>query len=107
MKRGEVRWLRFNKAEKNRPVVILTRDSVIPVVNSVIIAERSSVIRGIPTEVLLGPEDGMPLPSAINLDRIQTMDKSRLGEWITDLTEKMHATIHALLVAVDGFAALR
>ena len=86
MKRGDVRWFKFEKPDKNRPVVILTRDSIIPHLGEVTVAPITTTIRDIPSEVLLGDEDGMPRECAINCDHLQTVDKSRIGSIITSLS---------------------
>jgi mRNA interferase MazF len=59
MKRGEVRWYKFKKPDKKRPVVILTRNSAIEFLGEVTVAPITSTIRDIPSEVLLSSEDGM------------------------------------------------
>ncbi|MBN1460565.1 MAG: type II toxin-antitoxin system PemK/MazF family toxin, partial [Armatimonadetes bacterium] len=51
MKRGEVRWYRFARPDKRRPVVVLTRDSVLEYLGEVTVAPVTSTVRGIPTEV--------------------------------------------------------
>jgi mRNA interferase MazF len=86
MKRGDVRWFKFEKPDKNRPVVILTRDSIIPHLREVTVAPITSTIRDIPSEVMLGGEDGMPRECAINCDHLQTVDKSRIGSLVTTLS---------------------
>ena len=86
MKRGDVRWYKFEKPDKNRPVVILTRDSIIPHLGAVTVAPVTSTIRDIPSEVLLGRTDGMPKDCAINCDHLQTVDKGRIGNLITSLS---------------------
>jgi mRNA interferase MazF len=86
MKRGDVRWFKFEKPDKNRPVVILTRDSIIPYLGEVTVAPVTSTIRDIPSEVLLDRADGMPRECAINCDHLQTVDKSRIGSLITTLS---------------------
>jgi mRNA interferase MazF len=86
MKRGDVRWYKFEKPDKNRPVVILTRDSIIPHLGEVTVAPVTTTIRDIPSEVLLGRTDGMPKECAINCDHLQTVDKSRIGTIITSLS---------------------
>jgi mRNA interferase MazF len=48
MNRGEVRWYKFNKPDKKRPVVILTRNSAIEYLGEVTIAPITSIIRDIP-----------------------------------------------------------
>lgn len=70
MNRGDVRWHNFRPPDKRRPVLVLTRDSAIPYLNDVTVAPVTTRIRGIPSEVLLGKEDGMPEDCAINFDHI-------------------------------------
>ena len=75
MQRGEVRWYTFAAPDKRRPVVILTRDVVLAYLGEVTVAPVTSIIRDIPSEVLLSTFDGMPRDCAINLDHIQTVSK--------------------------------
>ena len=103
MKRGEVRWYKFTQPDKKRPVVILTRDSVLDILGEVTIAPITSTVRDIPSEVLLTKEDGMPKDCVVNLDHIQTVSKSRIGATLTTLSpEKMRELRSALLFAL-GF----
>ncbi|MGB6452708.1 MAG: type II toxin-antitoxin system PemK/MazF family toxin [Steroidobacteraceae bacterium] len=88
MNRGDVCWYTFKAPDKKRPVLILTRDSAIPVLNSITIAPITSTIRSIPTEVVLTEEDGLPHACAANFDNLQTVSKSRIGECITRLTRR-------------------
>ena len=85
MKRGDVCWYSFQAPDKKRPVLILTRDSAIAVLNSVTIAPITSTVRGIPTEILLTRADGLPDTCAANCDNIQTVPKSRIGARIAHL----------------------
>jgi mRNA interferase MazF len=101
MKRGEVRWYRFSSPDKKRPVVVLTRDSALEYLGEVTIAPVTTTIRDIPTEVVLGPGDGMPRESAVNLDHIQTVAKGRLGPVFTTLApSRMDEIQTALLFAL-------
>ena len=59
MKRGEVRWYKFHPPDKNRPVLILSRDSVIGYLNEITVAPITTTIRDIPSEVILSEDDGM------------------------------------------------
>ena len=86
MKRGEIRWYKFEAPDKNRPVVILTRNSIIPHLAEVTVAPVTSVIRDIPSEVLLGKADGMPRDCAVNCDHLQTVAKARIGSVVTSLS---------------------
>ena len=85
MKRGEVRWYTFPKPDKKRPVVLLTRDSILAYLNEVTIAPVTSTIRDIPSEVVLFREDGMPHTCAVNCDHIQTVARGKIGALITRL----------------------
>ncbi len=87
MKRGEVRWYKFKSPDKKRPVLIITRDSVLEYLNEVTIAPITSTIRDIPSEVLLTREDGMRKDCAINCDHIQTVSKDKIGSLITTLSK--------------------
>ena len=87
MKRGEVRWYRFKAPDKRRPVLILTRDSVLEYLGEVTIAPVTSVVRGIPSEVPLSKSDGMARDCAVNCDHIQTVSKARLGSLMATLSE--------------------
>ncbi|MBM3225040.1 MAG: type II toxin-antitoxin system PemK/MazF family toxin [Candidatus Tectomicrobia bacterium] len=103
MRRGDVRWYRFAQPDKRRPVVVLTRDSIIEYLGEVTVAPVTSTIRDIPSEVLLSPHDGMPGDCAINLDHVHTVAKGRVGALITTLSvEKMVQLRRALLFAL-GF----
>lgn len=88
MKRGEVRWYRFKHPDKKRPVVILTRNSILEYLGEVTIAPVTSTIRDIPSEVPLSRLDGMRNDCAINCDHIQTVSKSNVGSMITSLSKE-------------------
>jgi mRNA interferase MazF len=87
MERGEIRWYKFKPPDKERPVVVLTRDSALQFLGEVTIAPITSTIRDISTEVLLDESDGMQAACVINLDHVQTVSKSKLGALITKLSE--------------------
>ncbi|MBM3710160.1 MAG: type II toxin-antitoxin system PemK/MazF family toxin [Actinobacteria bacterium] len=102
MKRGEVRWYEFVSPDKKRPVLILTRDSIIDYLNEITIAPITSTIRNIPTEVILTKNDGMLKDCAVNLDHIQTVSKSKIGKLITALSyTRMSEVRQSVLFALD------
>ncbi|MDO9210155.1 MAG: type II toxin-antitoxin system PemK/MazF family toxin [Deltaproteobacteria bacterium] len=103
MKRGEVRWYKFPRPDKNRPVVVLTRDSVLEYLEEVTIAPITSTIREIPSEVLLTKEEGMPRDCAVNLDHLQTVSKSKIGPLITTLSPKKMLELRSALMFALGF----
>jgi mRNA interferase MazF len=101
MKRGEIRWYEFQPPDKRRPVLILTRDSALAVLRDVTIAPITSTIRGIPSEILLGPDDGMPEPCVANLDHVQTEPQKNIGRLLITLTaEKLEQIGPALCFAI-------
>jgi mRNA interferase MazF len=88
VKRGEVRWYKFKHPDKKRPVVILTRNSILDYLGEVTIAPVTSTIRDIPSEVLLSQRDGMQNDCAINCDHLQTVSKANIGSMITSLSKE-------------------
>jgi mRNA interferase MazF len=103
MKRGEVRWYRFAKPDKNRPVIILTRDSALEFLDEVTVAPITSAIRDIPTEVLMTEEDGMAKDCAVNLDHVQTVSKGKIGPLITTLSSIKMSELRSALLFALGF----
>jgi mRNA interferase MazF len=69
-------------------VVLLSRDEAYAVRNAVTVAEVTSTIRGIPVEVELGPDDGLPKKCVVNLDTIVTIRKDLLIERIAILRDE-------------------
>ena len=103
MERGEIRWYVFKSPDKKRPVVILTRNSIIDYLGEVTIAPITSKVRNIPTEVILGKEDGMNVECAVNLDHIQTVSKKKVGSVISKLSQKKMDEIKKPLLFALGF----
>jgi|SRR3990170_4457792 len=102
MKRGEVRWYKFKNPDKKRPVVILTRNSILEYLGEVTIAPVTSIIRDIPSEVLLSKDDGMQNDCAINCDHVQTVSKSNIGTLITTLSkDKLFEIRNAIFFALN------
>lgn len=102
LRRGDIYLYDFKKPDKTRPVVILSRDDVIPLLTTVMVAPILSAIYGIPSEVVVGIEHGLKNTSAINLDHVQTVDKNRLNNFIAHLDEStMQQVCEALAKAVN------
>ena len=102
MNRGEIRWYKFNAPDKKRPVLLLTRDSILAYLNEVTVAPITGTIRDIPSEVIISEEDGMKKSCAINLDHIQTVSKGKLGALITTLPQnKLEEVSKAVLFALN------
>lgn len=103
IRRGEVRWYRFTRPDKKRPVLILTRQSAISFLGEVTIAPITSTVRDIPSEVLLTPDDGMPRECVINCDHLQTVSRGKLGPLITTLSTEHMAQVRLATSFALGF----
>ena len=97
IERGEVRLFRFPAPDKQRPVLVLTRNSAIPYLSRVTVAPITSTIRGVPSEVELGTEDGMRQPCAANLHNVMTVGQDALGSRLGQLSERRMREVCAAL----------
>jgi mRNA interferase MazF len=100
LSRGEIRLCRFTPPDKQRPVLVLTRDSAIGHLATVTIAPITSTIRGVPSEVILDIHDGMKNRCAVNLHNAVTVAQTRLGRHVGALGERRMQEVCAAL----GFA---
>ena len=102
MKHGEIRWYKFVPPDKKRPVLILTRDSVLEYHGEVTIAPVTTAVRNIPSEVFLSKAEGMPQDCAVNCDHLQTVSKAKIGPLIMSLpSSKMIDVGRAIRFALD------
>jgi mRNA interferase MazF len=98
--RGEIWLYTFERPDKRRPVLVLTRQEVIPFLGTVMVAPITSTIRGAPGEVAVGIKEGLKGDSVVNLDHVQTVDKSRLRKFVGTLgREQMSKVCRALAIA--------
>jgi mRNA interferase MazF len=101
MKRGEIWWAELTPPAGRRPVLLLSRNEAYAVRELVIVAPVTTRMRHIPSEVPLGPEDGLPRPCVVNLDTITTIAKRSLRERLVPLSpEKLKAVEAALHFAL-------
>jgi mRNA interferase MazF len=101
MRRGEV-WLHESPTRKPRPVLILTRDSAIGVLRSVVAVPGTRTVRNIPTEVPLDESDGMRQACVLSTDNMGLYNKAYLTRHLTTLSpERMAQVCHALSLAID------
>lgn len=97
MLRGEVWWAQLPRPIGRRPVLLLSRSRAYETRTRVTVAQVTSTIRGIRSEVHLTATDGVPQECAANLDEILTIPKLALESRITTLTpEKMTAVARAI-----------
>ena len=90
----------FRRPDKRRPVLVLSRSEAINILHTVLVAPLTSTIRGLPSEVVVGTTEGLKRESAINLDHIQTVERTHLSHYIGRLKpDQMQAVCRALAVA--------
>ena len=77
-------WLMETPNQKRRPVLVVSRDEVIPVLNNVVVAPVTTTVRDIPTCIPVGAEEGIDHDSVATFDNLAAVPKSvltrRLGE---------------------------
>lgn len=104
MTRGEIRWFRFGAPDKRRPVLVLTRDSVLEYLGEVTVVPLTRTTRGLATEVELDRLDGLPSECVVNCDRLDTVPKQRLGSLIATLGPGRLDQVRAAVLFALGFS---
>ncbi len=84
MVRGEVWWAAVPGGD--RPVLVMTRDPVADRVGAVVVAACTRTVRGLSSELPLGPEDGMPEACVATFDNLHTMRRELFRRRITRLS---------------------
>ena len=82
LNRGEIWLYTFKPPDKRRPVLIISRQAAIRFLRTVVVAPVTSTIYGSPAEVEVGFDEGLKHRSAVNLDHLQTVDKSLLRHFV-------------------------
>ncbi len=103
MKRGEIRWYTFRAPDKRRPVLILSRNSVVDVLNEIVVVPATRTIRGLTSEVVLTEDDGMPAACALNFDHISLAQRSLIGSVVSILPAHRWNEARTALLNACGF----
>jgi mRNA interferase MazF len=106
MIQGDVYWYKFKEPNKERPVLILTRTDLIPLLNVVTVAEITTTLRDNDSEVWLDESDTMHKECAINLTNIQTISQAKIGKLITHLSPERMSEVRGALEFVFNFKNL-
>ena len=102
LNRGDIWLLALPRPDKKRPVLLLSRPSLIDALHTVTVTAITSTLRGSPTEVEMGPEEGLKHTSCANLCNLFTVPQSRLRSFVGSAgREKMLDVCRALAVATD------
>ena len=77
-----MRPIHLAKLDKTRPVLILTRELVRPHLTRVTVAPITATIRGLSSEVQVGPRNGLDKDSVVSVDNVVTIPVTALGHQI-------------------------
>lgn len=100
-RRGEVWWGEIEEVGR-RPFLVMTRSAAIPVLHNLLAAPVTRTVRNLPTELRLGPEDGMPTECAASFDNLRVVPKAYLVERVCTLEPiRIMEACNALRAAVD------
>jgi len=80
-----MRPIHLAQLDKARPVLVLTREVVRPHLTRVTVAPITTTVRGLSTEVPVGPVNGLDHDSVVSCDNILTMPTSALGRHVGNL----------------------
>lgn len=100
--RGDIWMYTFRSPDKRRPVLVLSRQSVIPLLRTVMVAPITSTIHGVPSEVHVGQEHGLKRASAVNLDHVQTVERARLHRYVGHLDDDLMGLVCDALAVATG-----
>lgn len=99
---GDIRWHRFRDPDKLRPVVVLGLDKLLPSLSQVPVIPISTKIRGLPWEIMLTPEEGMPETCVLKPEWIRSVERVSLGSRITSFPAARWHEVRRSLLFVLG-----
>jgi mRNA interferase MazF len=98
-RQGDIWWAEAEA--KRRPVLVITRSEAIPTLKRVVVAPVSRTVRGIPTEIGLGPSEGLSTDCAASFDNLQPLLRSALTERAGTLGARRHEICQTLRALAD------
>jgi len=75
-RQGDIWWAETE--DKRRPVLVVTRSEAVGVLTWIVVAPVSRTVRGIPTEIALGADDGLRFDCAASFDNLQPIRRAFL-----------------------------
>lgn len=100
--RGDIWLYRFAAPDKRRPLLVLSRPAALRLLRTAVVAPITTTIRGVPSEVIVGVEDGLKTESAVNLDHLYTVAQSDMRQWLARLDERRMAEVCMALTTAMG-----
>lgn len=99
---GDIRWFRFEHPDKRRPVLIVCRDQLIPSLSLLPVVPLSTQIRGLASEVMLSPSDGLLEACVLKPEWIRAVERERLGPLLCALPRERWQEIRRAMLYVFG-----
>jgi mRNA interferase MazF len=96
---GEIWWA--ESEHKRRPYLIVTRSEAVPILSKVVAAPVSRTVRGIPTEIALGPSEGLHVECAASFDNLEPILRSALTERAGTLGPRRNEICETLSALAD------
>ena len=93
-RQGDI-WWGESPQSKGRPYLVITRDQAITALRTVLVAPVTRTVRSIPTEVPLGPDDGLLTACAATLDNVLPFPKSMLVRRIGSISPERRSVLCA------------
>jgi mRNA interferase MazF len=101
--RGDIRWFRFSHPDKRRPVLIVAASDLLSSLAQIPVIPLSTQARGLPWEVQLGTDDGLPTASVLKPEWIRIVERASIGPQIARLPDARWPEVRAALLRVLGF----
>ncbi|MDO5494726.1 MAG: type II toxin-antitoxin system PemK/MazF family toxin [bacterium] len=102
-----MREIRLVAADTPRPALVLTRSTAREYMRRVTVAPITSTIRGLTSEVEVGPENGLDHRSVVSIDNTMTVGVEAIGRLVGYLLpHQEEALARAVVLAFDLAAAL-
>src|SRR5205823_2423168 len=98
-KQGEIWWA--EAGDKRRPVLVVTRSEIVGLLDGIVVAPVTRTIRGIPTELALGEDEGLDAYCAASFDNLQRIRRGALKTRAGDLGGRRDEICEALKALAD------
>lgn len=105
IQRGDICWFRFDRPDKRRPVLVLGRDDVLPSLSQVPVIPLSTQARGLPWEVMLTTDDGLPGACVLKPEWIRVVERGLIGPYLASFPKNRWSEVGTALLDVLGLKA--
>ena len=97
-----MRAIHLARLDKTRPALVLTRQLVLPYLTRITVAPITSTVKGLGSEVAVGPANGLDQPGVISCDNVTTIMQDHLGRHIGYLHPDQEEELREALIYAFG-----